>query len=141
MLALAPDYLSTIATQIGGVSAFLGGFAATFLAMFLTLGHQSRAATIAITASTIASVAFVVTVIATTALIAALHPHAPSGAAASARSAQLLMTLMFLIGMFALLVSLGASGWTRSRTIGRATSAIAAVGVVLALLLVVGGHA
>jgi hypothetical protein len=42
------------------VSAFLGGFAATFLAMFLTLGHKSRAATIAIVASTIASVGFVV---------------------------------------------------------------------------------
>jgi hypothetical protein len=136
MITLAPDYMSTIATQIGGVSAFLGGFAATFLAMFLTLGHRSRAATIAIIASTIASVAFVVAVIATTAVIAKLHPHAPGGASASAGLPQLLMTLSFLTGMLALLVSLGASGWTRSRTIGRATSAIAAVGVVLALLLI-----
>lgn len=136
MMPLAADYLSTIATQIGGVSAFFGGFAATFLAMFLTLGQKSRAAAIAITASAFASVAFVVAVIATTALIAALHPHAPHSSAALAGRAQLLMSLSFLAGMLALLVSLGASGWTRSRRTGWTTSAIAASGVVLALLLV-----
>ena len=136
MMPLAADYLSTIATQIGSVSAFLGGFAATFLAMFLTLGHKSRASTIAIIASTIAAVAFVVAVIATTALVAALHPHAPHGSAALAGRAQLLMSLSFLAGMLALLVSLGASGWTRSRALGWTTSAIAAIGVVLALRLV-----
>jgi hypothetical protein len=136
MMPLAADYLSTIATQIGGVSAFLGGFAATFLAMFLTLGHKSRAATVAIVASTIASVGFVVSVIATTALIAGLHPHAPHGAIAVAGLAQLLMGICFLTSMFALLVSLGASGWTRSRAIGRTTSAVAGVGGVLTLLLV-----
>lgn len=137
MMPLAADYLSTIATQIGGVSAFLGGFAATFLAMFLTLGHKSRAATIAIVASTIASVGFVVAVIATTALIAGLHPHAPNGAAASTGFAQFMMGLSFLTAMLALLVSLGASGWTRSRRTGWATSGIAGAGGLLALLLVV----
>jgi hypothetical protein len=136
MIPLAADYLSAIATQIGGVSAFLGGFAATFLAMFLTLGHKSRAATIAIVAATIASVGFVVAVIATTALIAGLHPHAPRGAVAVTGLAQMLMAVSFLSGMLALLVSLGASGWTRSRAIGWTTSGIAATGVVLTLLLV-----
>ncbi|WP_213982060.1 hypothetical protein [Sphingomonas sp. dw_22] len=136
MMPLAPDFLVTLATQIGGVSAFLGGFAATFLAMFLTLGHESRAATIAITASAIASVAFIVAVVATTALIALLHPHAPAGSAASTGSSQMLMGLSFLTGMLALLVSLGASGWTRSRATGWTTSAVAAIGVVLTLLLV-----
>ncbi|MET0307154.1 MAG: hypothetical protein ABW023_00475 [Sphingomonas sp.] len=138
MIPLAADYLSAIATQIGAVSAFLGGFAATFLAMFLTLGHQSRAATIAIVASTIASVSFVVAVIATTGMIAGLHPHAPHGAAAGAGFAQVLMALSFVVGIFGLLVSLGASGWTRSRVLGWTTSGIAAIGVLFTMLLVLG---
>ena len=136
MVPLAADYLATIATQVGGISAFLGGFAATFLAMFLTLGHQSRAASIAIGASALASVSFVVAVVATTALVAALHPHAPAGAAASAGIAQLAMGVSFLLGMLALLLSLGASGWTRSRRTGWMTSGIAAVGAIVTFVLV-----
>ena len=118
MLHLAPDYLSLLAGQIGATSAFLGGFAATFLAMFLTLGHNSRASTIAVASAAVASVAFVVTVIAATALVAALHPHAPPGAAATAGKAQAVMAAAFLLGMVALLLALGASGWTRSRKTG-----------------------
>lgn len=137
MTPLAADYLSTLAAQIGSVSAFLGGFAATFLAMFLTMGHRSRAASVAIGASAIASVAFVVAVIGSTALIAMLHPHAPAGMAADVGKAQVLGSLAFLLGIAALLASLGASGWTRSRRAGWMTSVTAGIGALLACILLV----
>jgi hypothetical protein len=122
MAELAPDYLAALAAQVGSVSAFLGGFAATFLAMFLTLGHRSRAASAAIAASAVASVAFVVAVIGSTCLIAVL---------------QLIGMSSFLIGMAALLASLGASGWTRSRATGWTTTAIAAIGGLFSFALLV----
>lgn len=135
MVSLAPDYLSALAAQIGGLSAFLGGFAATFLALFLTLGKESRAASVAVVASALAATAFVLCVIATTSLTAALHPHAPRGAISMAETARIAMSLTFLTGMVALLISIGASGWVRSRRIGWTTTCFAAVALVFAPML------
>jgi hypothetical protein len=132
---LAPAYLATLATQIGSLSAFLGGFAATYLATFLALGHASRAASWAIGSAAIAAVGFVIAVIASTMLVAATHPEAPVGAIALADSARLAMGLSFMVALVALLVSLGASGWTRSRAMGRLTSGAASVGVVVVVLM------
>ncbi|MDB5707703.1 MAG: hypothetical protein JWN66_4819 [Sphingomonas bacterium] len=136
MQHLAPAYLSTLATQIGSLSAFLGGFAATYLATFLTFGHRSRPAAVAIGGAVTSAVGFVVAVVASTMLIAALHPDAPAGAGRLTGTAQVTMTLSFLVALIALLVSLGVSGWTRSRAIGWATSVAAGLGMVIVLLLV-----
>lgn len=131
MTPLAPDYLATLATQIGNVSAFLGGFAATFLVLFLTFSERSRAASIAVVAAALASVGFIVTVIATTMLVAATHPHAPAGALARADIGRSAMSFSFLVAMIALLVSIGASGWIRSRPLGWTTTAFAAAALLL----------
>jgi hypothetical protein len=132
MTELAPDYLAALAAQIGGLSAFLGGFAATFLALFLTLGKGSRAASVAVVGSALASVAFILAVIAATGLTAALHPHALPGAITTVQTSRVAMSLSFLVGMAALLVSIGASGWVRSRAMGLTTSGFAAFAMLLA---------
>jgi hypothetical protein len=132
MLAqLAPDYLNALATQIGSVSAFLGGFAATFLVLFLTFSERSRAASVAVGGSALASVGFIVAVIATTLLVAATHPHAPPDADTSVAFGRSVMGLSFLIAMIALLVSVGASGWIRSRALGWTTTTFAAIAILL----------
>jgi hypothetical protein len=138
MEPLAPAYLSALASQIGGLSAFLGGFAATFLATLLTLGHQGRLMTVTIGFAVTSAIAFILAVVAATTLIAILHPDAPRAiAGASAAMAQNFMTLGFGIGTMALLASLGCSGWTRSRQIGWITSIAAGVGALCILLLTV----
>jgi hypothetical protein len=133
---LAPAYLAAIATQIGSQSAFLGGFAATYLATFLALGHSSRAASWAIGSAAVAAVGFIIAVIASTMLVMVTHPLAPAGAMASAGSARLAMGLSFLAALLALLISLGISGWTRSRRMGWVTSGVAAIGVVFSMLMI-----
>src|SRR6188768_2941047 len=60
MQQLAPAYLTTLATQIGALSAFLGGFAATYLATFLTFGQRSRPASVAIGGAVTSAVGFIV---------------------------------------------------------------------------------
>jgi hypothetical protein len=48
MEPLSPVYLSAIAAQTGGLSAFLGGFAATFLGTLLALNVKGRTGSLAI---------------------------------------------------------------------------------------------
>lgn len=139
MEQLAPGYLSAIAAQVGGLSAFLGGFAATFLGTLLALGGRGRIASFSIGFAVTSSVAFIVAVVASTALVALLHPLAPHVVAnASPAGPRLSMVLAFIIGLYSLLASLALSGWSRSRSTGLATTVIAGVGVVLVSAMVMG---
>jgi len=136
MQHLAPAYLTTLATQIGALSAFLGGFAATYLATFLVFDQRSRLAAMTIGGAATSAVSFIIAVVASTMLVAALHPSAPVGASRSAESAQITMALSFVVGLFALLFSLGAGGWTRSRAMGWTTTIVAGVGTIIVVSLV-----
>jgi hypothetical protein len=139
MNELSPVYLSAIAEQVGALSAFLGGFAATFLAMMLGLAGKGRAASVAIGSAAVSSVAFIVAVVASTALTAVLHPEAPQAVAGdSSAGARAMMVLAFLLGLYALLLGLALSGWARSRATGWTTSIAAGIGIVLVSVMLVG---
>ena len=140
MEQLSPAYLSTLAVQIGSLSALLGGFAATFLGTLLAIRSDSKAASLAIAFAVSSSVAFILTVVASTALVAMLHPEAPFAASAAATGgARLLLALSFLLGLYTLLASLALSGWTRSRGTGIITSLVAGIGIALVTTLIAGG--
>lgn len=132
MYELAPAYLVELARQTAFLSAFLGGFAGILLQMLLpTPGHGRVVATAAGFAAA-AGVAFIVALTASTMLTAVLHPDAPAFVADSrgVATARIVSTGMFLLGLYALLASLGLSGWIRSRATGLTTSLCAGVGVV-----------
>ena len=132
MEQLSPAYIGALASQLAALSAFLGGFAATFLATLLTLGHQSRLMTVTIGLAVTSAVGFIVTVVAATMLIAISHPAAPPFMAALATSwPRTIMSVGFTAGALSLLGSLGCSGWTRSRSIGWTTTIAAIVGATL----------
>lgn len=138
MVPLAPDYLSEIATQLGSVSAFFGGFAATVLALFLTLGKKRPGALIAAQAAGLAAVSFIVAVMASTVLIANSHPHAPPVTTMlSTGTMRQMLVVSFAIGMLALLVSIAASGWSHSKAMGWTTLVFSAVAIVAVALLAV----
>jgi hypothetical protein len=131
MEPLPPAYISALASQLAGLSAFLGGFAATFLATLLTLGHHGRLMTITIGFAVLSSVSFIVAVVAATMLTAILHPAAPRiMTTLAAASPQAIMAIGFSAGTLSLLASLGCSGWTRSRSIGWITTIAALVGAI-----------
>lgn len=134
---LSPVYLSDIAAQTGGLSAFLGGFAATFLGTLLAMRARGRMGAVAIGCSAVSSVAFIVAVVGSTAVVAMLHPEGPRAGATNAGGPQVVMTLAFLIGLYALLAGIGLSGWTRSRAAGLTTSLVAGVGVLVVTGMVV----
>lgn len=131
MEPLSPVYLSDIAAQTGSLSAFLGGFSATFLGALLALRAKGRTATVTIGFAAVAAVAFIVAVVGSTAVVAALHPQGPNVGTGGTGGAQTIMALAFIVGLYALLTALGLSGWSRSRNIGLATSIAAGLGVLL----------
>ena len=136
-MPLKPDYLTAIATQLGSVSAFFGGFAATMLALFLTVGKKSRGSLVAAHASSAAAVSFIIAVMASTALVAIAHPDAPPATAArSSEAIRPLLVISFSIGMLALLAAIAASGWSHSKAMGWTTSVISSVAVLVVVLLV-----
>ena len=137
MVQLKPDYLTAIATQLGSVSAFFGGFAATMLALFLTVGGRSRGSLVAAHASAVAAVSFVIGVMASTALIAIAHPDAPPATAVrSTEAIRPLLAISFSIGMISLLAAIAASGWSHSKAMGWTTTIISSVAVLAVFLLV-----
>jgi hypothetical protein len=135
MQALSNSYLAEISQQLAFLGAFLGGFSATFLATLLVVASSKRMAGWVVGSAATAACSFVVAVIASVMLTIVLHPDVPSNVAsgASTGTARIVSTLGFGIGVIALLVSVGLSGWVRSRQTGIATSAVASISLVLVL--------
>ena len=127
MIALNPEYLAEIARQLAFVSAFLGGFAATFLATLLFVNSPKKAAGWTIACAAVAASAFIVAVVALIMLVVNLNPGAVLATESSLLTARIVGMLSFLTGTFALLTSIGVSGWLRSRKTGLATSISAGI--------------
>ena len=133
MQSLPDSYLIELARQMAFLGAFLGGFAATFLATLLVVDSSKRIAGWVIVSSATAACSFVVAVIASVMLTIVLHPDVPSNisSGSSVGTARIVSSLGFGAGVFALLTSIGLSGWVRSRQTGIATSVISFVGLIL----------
>ena len=127
MTELPTSYLEGIANQLIFVSAFLGGFAATFLGELLSSCPRTRAGSLTITLSAAAACSFIVSVLALATLTIQLRPDAPAAFASASRvaGARALGLLGFMAGIYALLGAIGLCGWTRSRPLGLTTSTLA----------------
>ncbi len=133
MQPLPADYLAEISRQFAFLSAFLGGFAATFLATVLVNDSPKRVVNWVVGGAALAACGFIVAVIASVMLNMVLHPGAPLNVREgySVEAARAMSALGFGLGVYALLVSVGLSGWIRSRKSGITTTVSAAVGLLL----------
>src|SRR5438045_1674858 len=121
------EFLGEIARQLASVSAFLGGFAATFLGILLQSQSHSRHAGWAAGAAAVASASFMIAVIVGTLVSLVANPSAPQGFAAPEFLpwARQVLLISFGLGIYTNLLSLGLSGWIRSRSLGLITSTAA----------------
>jgi hypothetical protein len=128
------QFFGEIARQVASVSAFLGGFAATFLGILLQSQSTRRHVGWAAGSAALASASFMISVIAGTLVALVLNPEAPQGFATPEFLpwARRVLVFSFALGIYANLLSLGLSGWIRSRSLGLVTS-----GAALASALVV----
>ena len=127
------DFVSEVARQITSVSAFLGGFAATFLGILLQSQSTRRHVGWAAGAAAIASALFMIAVIAGTLMTIVVNPAAPQNMATPEFLpwARRVMLYAFGLGIYANLLSLGLSGWIRSRSLGLVTSIAALVSAII----------
>lgn len=132
------EFLAEIGRQIASLSAFLGGFAATFLGILLQSPSSRRYVGWAAGAAAVASASFILAVISGTALAIVFHPGAPPGIAKPEFVPQVrtLIVITFAIGIYSTLLSLGLSGWIRSRQLGIVTSIAALISAVIVSLFV-----
>ncbi|HEX8280476.1 MAG TPA: hypothetical protein VF551_03790 [Chthoniobacterales bacterium] len=127
------QFLGEIATQLASVSAFLGGFAATFLGILLQSNSPRRHVGWASGAAAIASASFMIAVITGTLIPLAVSASAPKGFATPefVPWAQKILFTSFAVGIYANMLSLGLSGWIRSRALGIVTSVAALLSAIV----------
>ena len=128
-----PEFIAEIARQIAAVSAFLGGFAATFLGILLQSQSPRRTVGCAAGAAAVASALFMIAVVAGTGVALAVNPAAgPNFATAEfVPWARRVFLFSFALGVYSNLLSLGLSGWIRSRWLGIVTSTAALLAAIV----------
>jgi hypothetical protein len=138
MQPLNAEFLGETGRQIAFLSAFLGGFAATFLGILLQSPNSRRHVGWAAGAAAVASASFIVAVVSGSLLGLVVHPGAPPALANPTLlpPLRILIFITFIVGIYSSLLSLGLSGWIRSRQLGIVTSVAAFVSAVIMLLLV-----
>lgn len=127
-------------SQLGSISAVLGGFAFASAGALLAASEEraGRAAAVAVGAAVLSAACFILSALSWT-----LSTVRATGAAsigdglpASLFSIHAVMSLVFEVGVLALFVSLGASGWVRSPRLGWFTAGAALVAAVAATVIV-----
>jgi hypothetical protein len=124
------EWLKELFGQLAFVSSVLGGFAVAFLGTLLTIEGERRltrwtmgaaavSATALITAAVVASVSVAETV--------RTGAHDLAGLGDTAARGFLLLFSCFIVGFLALMLSVGLSGWIKSRALGLVTAAAAMV--------------
>ncbi len=129
---LKASYVVAVAEQISFVSAFLGGVSATILFSVIIFSSDKRIVAFLVATSTLSACSLLVSVIAGWRLIIGLHPDLPF--TPDPEKISLLWKLLvasYGLGVNSLIVSIGLSGWIRSRRTGLVTSIIAAFAVFL----------
>lgn len=135
MTEINPNYIVAVAEQLSFVSAFLGGVSATILVTIVVFTSPQKSANWIVTSAAVAACSLLIAVIASWRLIILLHPALPNEVDTSVVGVLWAgMLIGYGLGFLSLLVSIGLSGWLRSKRTGTITSSIAAVAVLFFIL-------
>ncbi len=127
---LEASYVIAVAEQLSFVSAFLGGVSATILFSVIIFSSEKRIVAFLVATSTLSACSLLVSVISGWRLIIGLHPDLPF--TPDPEKINLLWNSLIAgygLGVNSLILSIGLSGWIRSRRTGLVTSTIAAVAI------------
>ena len=134
MQEVSLDYMALLAEQLAFVSAFLGGFSATFLGTLLAIQNTEGPRTKMIVVLAMSAAAFIVAVLGFTGMVVFGHPDNPIPLA-SYNYMRVSGILTFAIGIYSLLGAIGLSGYMISKKIGRTTLLIATSAAVLTFFM------
>ena len=112
------------------MSAFLGGISATILVTIVVFTSQKNSVSWIVSTSTLAACSLLVAVVAAWRLTILLHPEMHIEVNETLIKVLWMgMLIGYSIGFLSLLVSIGLSGWLRSKKTGIITSCIAFIAV------------
>lgn len=136
MLTLSNDYINALATQIIFISVFLGGFSATLLVTLLVADNECKMMKVLIVSAASAAILFIIATFAMTKLVMVTTPGFPMKIGEEEmKSARVFGTLAHMGGILALMFTVGASGWLKSRHLGIATTTLGAIGFIAIVIL------
>ena len=136
MLSLSNEYMNALATQIIFISVFLGGFSATLLVTLLVADNERKMMKVLIVSSASAAILFIIATFAMTKLVMVTTPGFPQKITENEMiRARTLRALAHLAGILALMFTIGASGWLKSRRLGIATTMLGATGFIAIIVL------
>ncbi|WP_343862532.1 hypothetical protein [Aliiglaciecola litoralis] len=140
MQPLSNNYLIDLAGQLAFLSAFLGGFSATFLVTLLVADSSKRITNWVVGSTAISACCFIVAVISFVMISSVLHPGTPSNVYSEEgiNTARVVSILGFSFGILMLLASVAMSGWIRSKKVGICTSCISFIAIVLVFWAITG---
>jgi hypothetical protein len=137
---MTPEMMIEVFRQLAFISAVIGGFIFGFIAVFLTASSRKRAAGWTAVLALASAVGFLICVLGWTLGVPVLHMviSAPQNGSLAALSDPLpglhrLLSGIFVFSMFLFIISLGISGWVRSRTVGIASCSLAGIAVAMFL--------
>jgi hypothetical protein len=110
------------------LSAFLGGFSATFLAAILTIEAKKKVTDWIVCISAASSCCFIVAAVTNIALVNGLQIEE---SLVTLSRLKIISSLGMISGIFALLICIGLSGWIRNRKIGLVTASFALIATII----------
>lgn len=137
MIKLTPEYIVAVAEQLSFVSAFLGGISATMLVTIVVFTSPKISVNWIVSSASVAACSLLVAVVASWRLMILLHPEIPTPIPIDTGMIQTLwlgMLAGYSLGFLSLLVSIGLSGWLRSKRTGIITSTVALAATVFFIM-------
>lgn len=115
--------------QLAFINAILGGFAITFLSVLVTAETDKKISNWVVAILFLAVSCFIISAIGST-FSSVIASRTTSGdIPASVNSLHVPISILFMGGILLLFISLGLTGWLRSRNFGKVTFTIAIVSI------------
>ncbi|GAB1308584.1 hypothetical protein KH5_12670 [Urechidicola sp. KH5] len=127
------EYWNELAKQTLLITSLLSGFSITVVASLLVSDKNDKLTNRILKSATLSAGCFLVTVFAMVDIIMTTTPggYIKNVSIKDFQITRIVGILTFMIGLFSLSVMIGLSGWTKSRKVGRFTSIIGILTLIL----------
>jgi hypothetical protein len=130
------EYWNKLANQVITIASLLGGFSIAIIANLLVSMNDSRLVKVILIVSTLAGALFLSTIFAMTKLLLMTTEGFPLEVSSEDLTLpRVIGTLSFFMGILALIALISLSGWTKSTALGKITTTIGIITLVLILLM------
>ena len=137
MTELTFEYWNKLAEQIITISSLLGGFSIAVIANFLVSDLNTKLSKSIMAVSTLAASFFLITVFAMTNLLMKTTVGYPFKVVDNdLMLPRVVGMITFFIGIISLVALISMSGWTKSKKMGRFTTILGTITLLLILLMI-----